>query len=260
MCTLIILRRPRDPWPLLLAGNRDEMPDRPWAPPARHWQDRPDLVAGFDQLAQGSWMGINDYGVVSVVMNRANSLGPLPGRRSRGELVLEALDHAEAAASVQALLALNPNAYRPFNLFIGDPQQAYWLRNANGAIRAEAIPEGLHMLTSMELNDSADPRIRRYLPLFRASDVPNPDNGQWTGWRKLLACREHLADERSVAAMCFHQPQGLSTLSSSLIALPRYPGVEHSPIWHFCAGPPDRAKFVPVDLDRSKQPSLPLDG
>ena len=53
MCTLIILRRPRDPWPLLLAGNRDEMPDRPWAPPARHWQDRPDLVAGFDQLAQG---------------------------------------------------------------------------------------------------------------------------------------------------------------------------------------------------------------
>ena len=41
MCTVVILRRPGHDWPLLLAGNRDEMKGRPWKPPARHWPDRP---------------------------------------------------------------------------------------------------------------------------------------------------------------------------------------------------------------------------
>ena len=41
MCTLIMLRRPGNDWPLLLAANRDEMGNRPWEAPARHWPDRP---------------------------------------------------------------------------------------------------------------------------------------------------------------------------------------------------------------------------
>ena len=47
MCTLIILRRPGHSWPTLIAANRDEMVSRPWRPPARHWPDRPDTVAGI---------------------------------------------------------------------------------------------------------------------------------------------------------------------------------------------------------------------
>jgi len=172
MCTLIFLRRPEHTWPLLLAGNRDEMPDRPWEPPGRHWADRPDLVAGLDRLAEGSWMGVNDHGVACVVLNRANSLGSDPDKRSRGELVLEALDHAEAEESRQALSALNPDAYRPFNLFVGDPLQAFWIRNADGIIESVEIPPGLHMLTSLELNDEADPR-GRWVPLY-----PGVENNQ----------------------------------------------------------------------------------
>ncbi len=48
MCTVVILRRPEHDWPLLIAANRDEMLARSWLPPARHWPDRPDVVAGFD--------------------------------------------------------------------------------------------------------------------------------------------------------------------------------------------------------------------
>ena len=48
MCTLILLYRPDHSWPLLLAGNRDELRDRPALPPARHWEDRPEVVAGLD--------------------------------------------------------------------------------------------------------------------------------------------------------------------------------------------------------------------
>ena len=249
MCTLIILRRPGHPWPLLLAGNRDEMPDRPWAAPDRHWQDRPELVAGLDRLANGSWMGINDHGLASVVMNRANSLGPDPQKRSRGELVLEALDHAEATEAAQALSQLNPDAYRPFNLFVGDPQQAFWIRNADGSIDTEEIPTGLHLLTSLELNDESDPRIRHYLPLFREAAHPDPDIGEWDEWRELLASHDHPAGESRAASMCFRLQTGLSTLSSSLIALPLNPGVDSRPVWLFSSGPPDRVDFESVDFE-----------
>ena len=76
MCTLVLLRRPGHPWPLLLAANRDEMVDRPWAPPGRHWPDRPEVVAGLDRTAGGSWLGLNDHGVVAAILNRRGSLGP----------------------------------------------------------------------------------------------------------------------------------------------------------------------------------------
>ena len=252
MCTLIILRRPNHPWPLLLAGNRDEMPDRPWSAPGRHWHDRPELVAGLDRLAEGSWMGVNDHGVASVVMNRANSLGPDPQKRSRGELVLEALDHAVAAESAEALSQLNPDAYRPFNLFVGDPQQAFWIRNADGVIETEEIAVGLHMLTSLELNDESDPRVDYFLPLFRAAVHPDPDSGDWDAWQELLASHDHPAGESRAASMCFRLQTGLSTLSSSLIALPLYPGADNHPIWLFSHGPPDSARFEPVDLARQE--------
>ena len=85
MCTLVILRRPDHRWPVLIGANRDEMIDRPWQPPGRHWPDRPDVVAGLDALAGGSWLGVNDWGVAAAVLNRHGSLGPAPDRRSRGE-------------------------------------------------------------------------------------------------------------------------------------------------------------------------------
>src|SRR6202012_4950605 len=110
MCTLVIFRRPDHRWPLLIGANRDEMIDRPWEPPGRHWPDRPDVVAGLDILAGGSWLGLNDFGVVAGILNRHGSLGPAAGQRSRGELVLEALDHADASAAAEALAAIEPSA------------------------------------------------------------------------------------------------------------------------------------------------------
>ena len=61
-------------------------------------------------------MGMNDHGVVATVLNRAGTLGPAEGKRSRGELPLEALDHADAVDAVDALLHLSRDAYRPFNM------------------------------------------------------------------------------------------------------------------------------------------------
>src|ERR1700728_1058816 len=131
MCTFVILRRPGSDWPALIAANRDEMVGRPWLAPGRHRPDPPEVVAGKDSLAGGSWLGINNDGVVAGILNRFGTLGPAPGQRSRGELVLEALDHADAAEAAKALAAIDPKAYRTFNLMIADERDAFWLRHAD---------------------------------------------------------------------------------------------------------------------------------
>src|SRR6185295_1626446 len=111
MCTVVLLSRPGHAWPVLIGANRDEMVDRAWDPPARHWADRPEVIAGRDRLAGGSWLGINDHGVVACVLNRRHTLGPDAHKRSRGELVLEALDHADAVDAAGALAALAADSY-----------------------------------------------------------------------------------------------------------------------------------------------------
>ena len=115
MCTVVLLRQPKDNWPLLIAANRDEMIGRQWDPPGRHWLNRENVVGGLDHLAGGSWMGLNDEGVVACILNRRDSLGPDPSLRSRGEIVLEALDHADAVDAAEALTALDGRSYRSFN-------------------------------------------------------------------------------------------------------------------------------------------------
>jgi hypothetical protein len=253
MCTLVVLRRPGHRWPLIVAANRDEMAARPWQPPARHWPDRAEVVAGLDELAGGSWLGLNDYGVVAGVLNRIDSLGPAAGRRSRGELVLEALDHAEAARAAEALAELETASYRSFNLVVADSRDAFWLCHrddgGDGGVELRALPPGLSMLTAHDLNDRTSPRIRDYLPRFRDAPPPDPDRDDWRAWERLLTSRVHDVGAGPFGAMNIVTETGFGTRSSSLIALPSpddAPGLEAR--WRFAAGRPDRAAYAPVDL------------
>lgn len=246
MCTIVILRRPQSTWPVLIAANRDEMANRPWMAPGRHWSDRPDVVAGMDQLAGGSWMGLNDTGVVAAMLNRIGTLGPQAGKRSRGELVLEALDHADAVDAAHALSDLDGRAYRPFNMLVADNRDAFWLRADGGAhVSVHPIGEGLHMLTAHDLDDPASPRIRAYAPRFAAAAIPDPEGSDWSGWQALLADGGTGNGNSEEAAMCFTQATGFGTVSSSLLALPAI-GSEAKAQWLFAAGRPDRTPFTPV--------------
>ena len=151
MCTVVILRRPDHAWPLVLGANRDEQLDRPWQPPGRHWSDREDVVAGLDELGGGSWMGVNDSGVTACILNRRGTLGPKAGKRSRGEIVLDALDFSDAVAAADALQHLHGDAYRDFNLVIADNRDAFWLKldgNESARVQVQTIPDGLSMLTA----------------------------------------------------------------------------------------------------------------
>lgn len=250
MCTLAILRRPGHSWPLILAGNRDEMKSRPWTGPGRHWEDRPEIVAGRDDLAGGSWIGLNDHGVVASVLNRRGTLGPAQGKRSRGELVLDALDFADARDAADMTADLDAGAYRPFNMLIADDRDAFWVKAlGEGAPEVNPVPNGVSLLTAYDLDDPASPRIAHYLPKFRAAPAPNPATGDWTAWEKLMAAREAAPGVGEEGMMNIDLPSGFGTSSTSLIALPnRDERLDVRPIWRFGRGHPDKIVYAAVSL------------
>jgi hypothetical protein len=249
MCIAVILRRPGHRWPVLIGANRDERVDRPARPPGRHWPDRPEVTAGLDLLAGGSWIGLNDWGVAAAILNRRGSLGPAPGFRSRGELVLEALDHSDAATAAAALSALDPAAYRSFNLIIADSSDGFWLRHGGGPqIAVHRLKEGLSAIAAGELDDPAARRLELALSRFRAAAVPDPDRGEWTGWEAILACDEAPPGEAPEAAPRLRGREGFATVSSALLALPNHAEPALQPVFRYAEWLPHPQPWRDIDL------------
>ena len=239
MCTVVLLLRPGHDWPLMLAANRDERLDRAWDPPGPWWPERPGVVAGRDRSGGGTWMGMNRHGVVAVVLNRPGSLGPAPGKRSRGELPLLALTHASAAVAAAAITALDGAFWRSFNMVVADATGAAFFLRGLGAGRPEAIAleAGLHMVTSRDTDDVTSQRVARHLPRFRAA--PAPDEDGWSAWRAILTDRSGgPAEQLTVVPRA-----GYGTSSSSLLGLPRH----GAPVWQFAPVTADATIFRPVD-------------
>lgn len=227
MCTLVMLRRPEARWPLIVAANRDELENRPWRPPARHWPDRPEVVAGQDVTAGGSWFGVNDDGLVAAILNRPGTLGPADGKRSRGELVLEALDHAEARLAAEALSDLNPESYRPFNLVIADRYEAFWLCHAgNRSSFRIRTPKGVW---------------REIDPLHMPGTVSSP--GGTSPVRGAFPWDETEEQEQAPAMhadiLCRPIPAGLSMITAHDLNDPTSPLISHYLPRFQAARPPD---------------------
>lgn len=235
MCTVVVLIRPGHAWPLTLAANRDERIDRAWDAPAAWWPDRPGVVGGRDRTAGGTWMAVNAHGVVAAVLNRAGSLGPAPGKRSRGELPLLALEHASADAAARAMAALDAGQWRSFNLVLADATGAVFVRGpGHGHPQIQPLAAGLHMVTADDLDS---PRVARHLPRFAAAAPPDPAAG-WAAWQALLADQGgEAAEQLNVVPR-----EGFGTVCASLLALP----AAAAPVWLFAAGAPHHALFQTV--------------
>ena len=248
MCTVVILRRPEHAWPVVIGANRDEMIDRPAMPPGRHWPDRMEVVAGLDLQAGGSWLGVNDWGVAAAILNRHGSLGPAAGLRSRGELVLEALDHADAVAAAAALSHLEPAAYRTFNLIVADNRDGFWLRHDGiGRIAAHPLAEGLSLIAAGDVNETETPRLALAGPRFRAAPAPDPERDEWTAWQDLLGDDSAPPGAPPEAGLRFRTAHGFATVSSALIALPAEPSPERRGIFRYAGWLPAPVPWRNVD-------------
>jgi uncharacterized protein with NRDE domain len=149
MCLIAFAWNCHPRWRLVLLANRDEFHARPTASLAR-WDDAPQVVAGRDLEAGGTWLGINTQGRMATVTN-VRDPGYDGSGRSRGLLVSDYLRETGSAAAWVAKLHDQAMRYRPFNLLCFDQAQA-WYQGNHPRARIEPVPPGVHGLSNADFN------------------------------------------------------------------------------------------------------------
>ncbi len=86
MCLIVFAWKAHPDYRLILAANRDEFHARP-SQEADWWPDQPDILAGRDLQAGGTWLAAHRSGRFATVTNYREQQRIKPGNRSRGEIV-----------------------------------------------------------------------------------------------------------------------------------------------------------------------------
>src|ERR1700689_1191804 len=93
----------------------------------------PRVLGGRDELAGGTWLAVNEHGVVAGLTNQPVASGRDPSKRSRGELPLAFAAYRTAAEAVAAVTArLDPSGYNPCWLLVGDREALFSVGLAGG--------------------------------------------------------------------------------------------------------------------------------
>ncbi len=146
MCLILIAWKVHAGFPLVVAANRDELHARP-AAPAAFWRDHPDILAGRDLEAMGTWLGVSRSGRFASVTNYRGGRDA-NARESRGALVTGFLNGSLPPGKYVS--SLNPDAYSGFNLLVADRSELWWLSNRDGGSRR--LEPGFHALGNLLLD------------------------------------------------------------------------------------------------------------
>ena len=157
MCLLLLALESHPVYKLVIAANRDEFYDRPTAP-ASFWDDRPDLLAGKDLRAGGTWFGITKNGRVAAITNYRDPVSIKSNAPSRGELTSDFLTGKEDPKEYLDRLDLKAGAYNGFNLIVGNKDQICWYSNRGKGTRS-LIP-GIYGVSN-HLLDTPWPKVSR---------------------------------------------------------------------------------------------------
>jgi len=156
MCLILLAHRAHPDFPLVVAANRDEWFSRP-AAPAGFWPDAPEVFAGRDLEANGTWMGITRGGRFAALTNFRDPARNRPDAPSRGGLVRDFLvDDASPAAYLDSLEGV-ADRFNGFSLLVGDRNALLYFSNRGGERRA--IEPGVHGLSN-HLLDVPWPKVR----------------------------------------------------------------------------------------------------
>lgn len=171
MCLILLAWRVHPGYPLVVAANRDEFHERP-AAPAGFWADAPQLLAGRDLKAGGTWLGITRQGRFAALTNYRDPARVRANTPSRGGLVAGFLRSDEPPAAFRARLDADAAAYNGFNLLYGDRGGLHYYANCGEAARA--LEPGIYGLSN-HLLDTPWPKVARGKSALGRSLVALPD-------------------------------------------------------------------------------------
>jgi uncharacterized protein with NRDE domain len=252
MCIIGIAFHVHPRYPLVVAANRDEYYARPSAA-VEVLLPSPRAIGGRDLTKGGTWMGATATGLFVGLTNRRTVGPPEPARRSRGEIVIEALRAGTVPAIVRYLEGLEAQEYNAFNVVFGDVNALRVAYGKAGESRVDvhALGPGLHVLDNDSMGTPM-PKVARMQELLapRVGDAPWPELARRIHDEVLL---DHVlppqeqvpqhpswmddAVARSLQALCVHTP-AYGTRSSTVIAVEQDAAGGRGVHYGFSSGPP----------------------
>jgi uncharacterized protein with NRDE domain len=206
MCLILFSYRLHPDYRLILAANRDEFYNRPTAPLA-YWSDHPEVLAGRDLKANGTWLGVTRTGRLAAITNYREPAAQIDKAPSRGGLIGDFLTGKTSPESYLNAVSKKSSAYNGFNLIAGDRFGLYYYSNRAG--RIHQLQPGIYGISN-HLIDTAWPKIQRGKALLQGqlsgreklddekiwqiladrslpADDQLPDTGVGLEWERILA-------------------------------------------------------------------------
>ena len=234
MCTLLVAWNAVPGVPLVVAANRDERLDRPAEPP-RAWPGRVPFIAPRDMQAGGTWLGLNARGLFVGVTNRFG-VPKDDARRTRGELVTNALE-AWSARDLHAHLATLPaDRYNAFHLLYADASAAFVTWSDGARVTQEVLVPGVHVVTERSLGASDEGRTERVLAEWKKVAMPPRAED-------VEAIMKIHGEGSPLEGTCIHVPAlGYGTRSSMVLL------AAATPQMFWAEGPPCVTPYVEIPL------------
>jgi uncharacterized protein with NRDE domain len=227
VCLLVVLSRIMPEWPLVVAANRDEQYARP-ADPVMVLRERPRTLGGRDRLAGGTWLALNEHGIIAGLTNKPMQRSPT--RRSRGAIPLMLTEGTDASDAVAAFSAsVRPAEFNPCWALVGDRSALFYLDLTRAdALMVEELEPGLYVLENRALG-APSAKVDHVRARLGNAAAREPDD-LLDALRALLA--DHVitaaptADDAwsqlvSRASACCVHTEAYGTRSSMLIRVPR---------------------------------------
>lgn len=159
MCIAYLSLGANPRWPVFIAANRDEFHIRP-ARPAGPWHDAPDVIAGRDLSAGGTWLGLNRQRRWALLTNFRDPQAHREGLSSRGQLVSDFLLGATSAETYTKQIHAKAAHYNGFNLIVGQGLNAWYVGNHAACTGPVPLGPGRYALSNHAL-DTPWPKVER---------------------------------------------------------------------------------------------------
>jgi uncharacterized protein with NRDE domain len=222
MCLLVMAWHAHPHYRLIVAANRDEFHARPTAPLAV-WRDAPDLLAGRDLSAQGTWLAVDRSRRFGIITNFRDVQARRPEAPSRGGLIPDWLAHAAPAAAFLGQVEPRAQSYAGFNLLLSDADSLWYASNRAPRFSAALAP-GIYGLSNLLL-DTPWPKLTRvraqfaqWLQTVAAANAPAPAAATEQLFA-MLADRTRSLPEASAGARPL-PPEWVEVLSSPFVVHP----------------------------------------
>lgn len=219
--------------PILVAMNREESLERDSLPPAIQ-SGKPRVLCGTDVQAGGTWLGVNQHGMLVAVCNRkwrGNTLAV----RSRGVLGRDLLRCASARdARDKALDELATGRYAPANYLCADRESA-WVIHGGDEFEAVELTPGLSIIAGQDVNDTTDERAEFARRLLTLQTLDSHVKFLAIA-SKVFARGPSLPGRPSIIL----RDSDFGTVSSTLISLGLRP---RDAIFQYAPGAPDKTRY-----------------